>query len=696
MPIMILKMAAVTALYVVLTILLWKLLKDKPMTAGRKILVGIIYGSCSVASTHFAIDYGNMLLNLRDLGPLAAGLFFDPVSGVIAGLIGGIERYIAGTYWGIGSFTRIACSISTCLAGFVSVFMSVCIFKRKKPSPVYAFFMGAVMEVFHMYVVLITHRDNMKMAYEVVRVCSYPMIIFTGLGLALCSVMLQVLAGEWRNPFRKRRDEDEQISERFQRWLFWGMLLVFAFNYVFTLRIQMQTERQKTEDILTKASHDITRAYEKIQKSHGDTEPIYYFTSGQNYTFDILKPNGAILEGNHKNFSLPNDQIQRLKDLKDDSYFTDTFFTQESFGRLDILDNGNMLIILMPNTDIYGDVELHLIEATYSDVLLISVVYVMISFLIEQLVVNNLDLVNASLAKITDGDLNEVVSVRSTSEFASLSDDINLTVDVLKGYIAAAEKRIEEELEFAYTIQDSSLPKNFTFPRSDLEIYALMDPAREIGGDFYDFFFIGADKLVLVIADVSGKGIPAALFMMRSKTAIRGQAEEGKSPFEIIIRTNDILCEGNDAEMFVTVWVGIMDMKTGRMVCANAGHEYPTIKPAAGEFELLKDKHCLPLAAMPVIRPKEYEIQMHPGDRLFVYTDDVPEAINEKNEQYGTDRMLEVLNHKKDRPMAEILPALRQDITDFVGSEDQFDDITMLGFTWFGQSDQPAPEDTEA
>ena len=148
--------------------------------------------------------------------------------------------------------------------------------------------------------------------------------------------------------------------------------------------------------------------------------------------------------------------------------------------------------------------------------------------------------------------------------------------------------------------------------------------------------------------------------------------------------------------MFVTVWVGIMDMKTGRMVCANAGHEYPTIKPAAGEFELLKDKHCLPLAAMPVIRSKEYEIQMHPGDRLFVYTDGVPEAINEKNEQYGTDRMLDVLNHKKDRPMAEILPALRQDSTDFVGSEDQFDDITMLGFTWFGPAGRPDPEDTEA
>ena len=177
MLIMILKMSAITALYVLLTMLIWKRTCGKPVTVRVKLAIGLIYGICSVLSTHFGVDYSHMLLNVRDMGPLSAGLFFDPLSGIIAGLVGGIERYIAGAYWGIGSYTRIACSVSTCLAGFVAAILHVFVFKRKKPSTIYAFFMGAVMEVFHMYVVFITHRDDMSMAFYVVRMCAPPMIV---------------------------------------------------------------------------------------------------------------------------------------------------------------------------------------------------------------------------------------------------------------------------------------------------------------------------------------------------------------------------------------------------------------------------------------------------------------------------------------------------------------------------------------
>ena len=242
--------------------------------------------------------------------------------------------------------------------------------------------------------------------------------------------------------------------------------------------------------------------------------------------------------------------------------------------------------------------------------------------------------------------------------------------------------KIEEELILARTIQDSALPKNFKFPRDDFDIYALMDPAKEVGGDFYDFFFIDTHKLVLVIADVSGKGIPASLFMMRSKTAIRGIAEEGISPAEILSRVNTTLCEGNDADMFVTVWIGIIDLETGSMMCANAGHEYPAIMRNGGDYELYKDKHSLALAAMPGLRLKEYELKLEPGDKLFVYTDGVPEAINEQVQDYGTGRMIRVLNDVKDSSMEETLTAVRQDMIAYVGNAEQFDDITMLGLTY--------------
>lgn len=680
---MILQMTGVTALYVVLTIILWKITKDRKMTPGWIIGIGIFYGICSILSTHFGIDYTNMLLNVRDIGPLAAGLFFHPVSGVIAGLIGGIERYIAGTYWGVGSFTRIACSVSTCLAGFVAVVMSVFIFKRKKPAPLYAFFMGAVMEVFHMYVVLITHRDNMEMAYHVVRICSGPMIVFTGLGLAVSSVALQVLAGEWKNPFKKVSEEEEHLSDRFQSILFFGIIVVFAINFVFTYFIQSQTANQNAQILLNNKSENIRKTYRKILKSDNDMETIYY-AAGNDGSFDIIKPSGTILEGNHKNFSLPSDLTEKILNNPDGAFFNATIFNQESFCKTAQLEDGNILLTQMSQDEVYKDREIHTLETAYADILLVSTVYVLISFLVQRIVVNNLNLVNKSLNKITHGDLNEVVNVKSSTEFASLSNDINQTVGVLKGYIAAAEKRYEQELELARTIQESALPKNFTFPRDDFEIYATMDPAKEVGGDFYDFFFTDKNKLALVIADVSGKGIPASLFMMRGKTAVKGFAEAGMSPAEILERANNALCEGNDAEMFITAWIGIIDLETGLMQCANAGHEYPTIKRLNGEFELLKDKHTMPLAAMPGIRAKQYEVQLEPGDRLFVYTDGVPEAINEQTEQYGDGRMLNVLNRDKDLPMEQILPDVRQDISDFAGNAEQFDDITMLGFTYKG------------
>jgi hypothetical protein len=190
-------------------------------------------------------------------------------------------------------------------------------------------------------------------------------------------------------------------------------------------------------------------------------------------------------------------------------------------------------------------------------------------------VVDNLIKVNESLNKITEGDLDEKVSVYNSSEFASLSDDINLTVDALKGYIEAAEKRIEQELMLARTIQASALPTNFDFNNDAFELYATMDPAKEVGGDFYDFFSVDSDRMALVMADVSGKGIPASLFMMRSKTTIRGLVERGLGPAAVLERVNNVLCAGNEASMFVTVWIGILDLRTGKVSAANAEPKNP-------------------------------------------------------------------------------------------------------------------------
>ena len=679
---MILKMSGITLLYVLLTVVIWLWISRRRMRGWHRVLIGLIYGGCSVLSTHFGIDFSRMMLNVRDLGPLMSGLFFDPASGIIAGLIGGVERYIAGTYWDVGSYTRIACSVSTCLAGFLAAALRVWLFKHKKPSAVFGFILGAVMEVFHMYVVLITHREDMTMAIYVVSICAVPMILFTGIGMAGGSAVLQVLTGEWKNPFRAVSREEKPVSRRFQFWLFIVTVLLLVANLVFSYSLQTSAALQDARNTLTNTISDIREDYTGDRADMKETRPVFHV--GQDGSYDLIKNDTIVITGTHVSAVMTEANKQQIREAPENEFFTATFFGTESFCRKEKLDENVSVLVQLPTAEIYAGRNAQMYETVLADIMLFAVVYTLISQLVQLIVVNNLSMVNSSLAKITGGDLNEVVNVRSSSEFASLSDDINQTVDTLKGYITAAEKRIEQELELARTIQDSALPKNFIFPRNDFEIYATMHPAREVGGDFYDFFFVDQNRIALVIADVSGKGIPAALFMMRAKTAIRTLAESGQSPAEVLASANSMLCEGNDAEMFVTAWLGVVDLKTGQVKCANAGHEYPAVMRAGGGYELIKDRHGLALAAMDGMKYKEYELQLNPGDRIFVYTDGVPEAINSETEQYGTGRMIKALNRAAKATLKGGLSSVLEDLAAFVGKEDQFDDITMLNFTYFG------------
>ncbi len=249
--------------------------------------------------------------------------------------------------------------------------------------------------------------------------------------------------------------------------------------------------------------------------------------------------------------------------------------------------------------------------------------------------------------------------------------------------------RIETELNMAKHIQENMLPNIFpAFPdRSDFEIYASMNPAKEVGGDFYDFFLVDDNHLVMVMADVSGKGVPAALFMMVSKSLIQNTALLGISPKEILETVNDQICKNNRDEMFVTVWLGILNLTTGDMVCANAGHEYPAIKNADGRFELLKDKHGVVVGAMEGMKYKEYELKMTPGSKIFVYTDGVPEATNKDEELFGTDRMIIALRSSENKSPEDILSGITSAVEDFVGEAPQFDDLTMLCLQYNGKID---------
>ena len=250
----------------------------------------------------------------------------------------------------------------------------------------------------------------------------------------------------------------------------------------------------------------------------------------------------------------------------------------------------------------------------------------------------------------------------------------------------AERERITNDLHMANQIQTSVLPHDFPpFPeKKEFELYAMMKPAREVGGDFYDFFLVDDDHLCLVIADVSGKGIPASLFMMNSKVLIKSFASGDNTPAEVLEKVNKEICENNQMEMFVTVWLGILELSTGKMVAANAGHEYPVIGHAGGEFEIIKDRHGFVVGGMEGVKYKDYELQLMPGDKLFVYTDGVPEATNAKNELFGVDRMLEALNADKHAPVEEMLRNVRKAVSEFAAGAEQFDDLTMLAMEYTG------------
>ncbi|MCQ2490928.1 MAG: SpoIIE family protein phosphatase [Ruminococcus sp.] len=260
--------------------------------------------------------------------------------------------------------------------------------------------------------------------------------------------------------------------------------------------------------------------------------------------------------------------------------------------------------------------------------------------------------------------------------------------------ITAEKERISTELSLAKQIQAAMLPHIFPpYPdRHEFDIYATMDPAKEVGGDFYDFFLIDDDHLCLVMADVSGKGIPAALFMMIAKTQLHSYAMLGQSAGEILTQTNEALCTNNQVEMFVTVWVGILEISTGRLTAANAGHEYPAIKRRDGKFEIFKDKHGFVVGGMNGTRYKEYELQLEVGDKLFLYTDGVPEATDANENMFGIERMLDALNQTSAGSSKELLNSVSNTISEFVGEAEQFDDLTMLCIEYNGNKKKDEQE----
>ena len=420
--VMIIKMSLSILLYVSMAAILWRALKDRKMTASLRILVGVAFGVCSVFSTHYGVDYGTMMLNVRDLGPLTAGLFFDPVSGILAGLIGGIERYIAGTFWGIGSYTRVACAISTCLAGFLAALLRRFFVEKKTTNPLNAFFVGSVTEVFHMYSVFFTHRDNMEMAFFVVSECAVPMILFSGIGLAVISMVILRLSGKWSHLFRRRKPEEIRVSGRFQGWL---MLTIFVFMWVtfaLTYSIQTRTAFENSQKIMEKSADNLRYLAGRIlsaNESRGNSENnknnennksnensensensenneinedrirsmlnnlISSYQVGAYGGSFVVDSEGEVTNGKMKGAKMSEVGLTKEDLQRPDSFFTGKYFGTDVLYRIEQIRGGYKLLLEIPLSEVFWSRNILSYETALADILLFSIVYAMIYLLMQ-------------------------------------------------------------------------------------------------------------------------------------------------------------------------------------------------------------------------------------------------------------------------------------------------------------------------
>ena len=794
------KLFMASLLSVVLTVVVYLLKKktkfDKIPYGAQQVIIGILFGILAIIGTENGVPLDGATANARDAAPLCAGLIFGGPAGIIAGAIGGIERWLAAS-WGAGAYTKAACSISTFLAGVFAAILRKYFFENKRPTWGFGLATGVIMEVIHMTLVFVTNLNDAAKAYEIVKICTIPMTLCNGLSVMLACGIIGIMARKEETLAGERKT----ISRKIQRGLLATVITAYLLSTSFVYVLSTNSAIAESKDIIKLNIEDTINEIKEISDdsmlSFAESVKYSYEISGldfediiKNYKLDeinIVDGDGIIIKSNDpsvigfdmnsgKNSSAfevlnqgqktlvqesrPSDaypfsmmkyagialnhggyiqigyrvidyqdsliesinSIIKNRHIKESGYiivvnkrdivvssakgaayypldyagivFDDVeageTFRTTVFGEKCFLSYGNVegfkVIGILPEEEAFSSRDQSVYINSYMEVLVFALLFFIIYQLVKNIIVKGIREVNSGLNLITEGKLETEINVRKTTEFNELSDSINKTVDALKGYIEKEKTRIDKELAFAKGIQASALPSVFpAYPNiPEFDIFATMDTAKEVGGDFYDYYMLSDDKFCFLIADVSGKGIPAAMFMMQSKTMIKALAEQGGTVEEILTVANDRLCQENSEGMFVTCWMGILDINTGRIQYVSAGHNPPLIKRKDGEFEYLNSKRGFVLAGMEGFEYMSNEIVLEKGDRMYLYTDGVTEATDINDELYGEDRLKDYLNKNKDKTNEEILHGVKDDIDVFVKGREQFDDITMVGLVYRG------------
>ena len=774
---------------------------------GWQVVVGVVFGLIAIYGTEMGIPVDGAMMNVRDAAPLAAGLLFGGPAGIIAGVIGGVERWFA-VMWGVGSFTQVACSVGTIFAGVYAALLRKFMFERHIPNLAFAFATGIVAEVMHLTLVFVTNLDQVERAFQVTQTCALPMITCVGLATMLCSLVMSLVK---RQPLVTPARERNVVRILHTRMLS-AVVVAFLVTVGFTAALQANLSQARTDELLRQNISDVERdivdasdanLLALARRAAADVPLAQSATSEQCSRLaaeldvaeiNVIGADGTIIASTFPGFIgfdmasgeqsaeflalLPGGTEQQLvQGYRPIAYdantsrkyagvaiedgFVQVGYDAENFlddlsaqieasvknrhvgqtGVLAVVDErGNVIstydgaveqaaeqlaadaaagadkmfttqfegeacyavcqevesyriIALLPKAEADFSRDASVLVTAFMEVLVFAALFLVIYAVIKHVVVRGVRTMNKQLGQITDGDLDVVVDVRTASELSSLSDDINQTVGVLKESLAL----VQDDLNMAASIQSNTLPSitPAIASRSEFELSATMDPAREVGGDFYDFFMVDDDHLALVVADVSGKGVPAALFMMQSKAVIKMEMLMALDPASVLERVNADLSEKNDDDMFTTAWVGVLEISTGELVYADAGHEKPALylegswslpkKPNGAvalasfskqDYDELPDKY----------RYRNHTVHLQPGDAVLQYTDGVTEAADEENNLFGEGRLLAALNDAPSSHPEELLPFIRERISSFADGASQFDDITMLAIRYKGKS----------
>lgn len=681
------KLSAMTILISVITVGLYYLDKKIINPSGKKskklqILYGVIFGLIAISGTEFGILVNGATMNVRDAGPVCAALFFSPEAGIIAGLIGGIERYFA-VYWGAGEFTRWACTIGTIFSGFFAAFVKKYVLREENPSISGAFLVGGVAEVFHMLMLFVLRSDQITMAHDVLVKCAPIMIPLVALASTIPAYAINAIDSERIIVRVKHR---RRIAQNIAVGLFISVVLAFTATVSFDAFLQTKIAANTAENNIKNALEDAKYDIESVKHKNSTNKTNYvnkelsnrhignegYIIAFDAKTMAPLKYSHMLapsIEKDIKDIIKGGEEFQLVR--KDaNQYIPEAYYSY-------VLADDLYLVAVYPTTETEFNRSISFSILAMLEIVILAVVFLMVFLLIKIVVLKGLNKINDDLASITQGNLDTHIDVESSDEFVALSDSINATVDTLKEYISEAEKRMDEDIRLAKTIQGSSLPN--VYPDDNrFELYASMDAAREVGGDFYDFYPLGEDKYVFLIADVSGKGIPAAMFMMKAKSVIKGIVETGASPAVAFTKANEKLCDDNTAEMFVTAWLGIMNCNTGHLVYANAGHNPPVRIHTDGSKEFIKTPAGFVLAGIEGFEYKNNELDLDEGEAVFLYTDGVTEAINKDEELFGEDKLLNVLDEAGSSNTRYMCKLMKAKVEEFAGDMPQFDDITTL------------------